>query len=213
MRVHPLLAFLFLSALGCEHDELLAPDPVTQACAGEPAECVSPAELRRCVGGLWQRRACLDLCRSELPSAVAAGCTQPLDGSAACVCHPPGCAADPPVCSGSDSVTRCADGVRGTVTCRELCQQTGEAPLSAGCDFDREQGEERCFCTSEGAPCTGEEWEQCEGAGSLGFCQDGSWTVADCTELCGERKSVGCVFDRARNHGGCLCGQNDAGTG
>jgi hypothetical protein len=106
----------------------------------------------------------------------------------------------------------CEDGLTVEyLPCFDFCQTTPETPLSAGCDFDRELGEERCYCTSEGAACTGTEWDQCEGKDALGRCQDGKWTVIPCAELCGEQESLGCGFVERTDQGQCVCVSLDAG--
>ena len=209
MRVFGCLA---LCLLGCGHDDLLSPGAVTEPCSNEPAECAGIHDLRSCASGLWQKRACLDLCAEQLPGFIAASCQAPLDGPAACVCTPPSCESRPPACDGSHTLTVCEDGLTVEyLPCFDFCQTTPETPLSAGCDFDRELGEERCYCTSEGAACTGTEWDQCEGKDALGRCQDGKWTVIPCAELCGEQESLGCGFVERTDQGQCVCVSLDAG--
>ena len=107
----------------------------------------------------------------------------------------------------------CEAGTVATEFCFELCQATPETPFSAGCDFDRDLGEEKCRCTSEGAACAGTERDQCEGKDSLGRCQDGKWAVIACAELCGEQASIGCGVIERTNQGECICVERDAGTG
>jgi hypothetical protein len=208
MRVFGCLA---LCLLGCGHDEVLSPDPVTEPCSSEPAECAGIHDLRSCVSGLWQERACRDVCREQVPGSTSAWCQAALAGPAACVCTPPSCESRPPVCDGSHTLALCKDGLTVEyLSCFDICQGTPETPFSAGCDFDRELGEDRCYCTSEGAACTGTEWDQCEGTDALGRCQDGKWTVVPCAELCGEPESL-CGFAMRSNQSQCACVGRDAG--
>jgi hypothetical protein len=211
MRLSVCLALLLA---GCGHDELLVPDAAIEPCSNEPAECYGTTKLRSCVNGLWQTRACRDVCRQELPGSTTASCQQPLGGPAACACGVATCGSGFPACQGSHAIFACTDG--GTAfqeLCFDVCQASLETPLSSGCEFDRGLGEERCYCTSEGAACAGTEWDQCEGKEALGRCQDGKWVVIPCVEPCGPEESLGCWFEDRTNRGKCHCAGLEAGAG
>jgi hypothetical protein len=197
-----LALFALSTGSSCGVDESVPLDE----CVNGDSECVAENEIRRCLDGHWYSESCVELCEAD-PRGRHRGCLR-LPGPDECACSGPGrCAGESlGICASSYAIYRCTETRVFAETCDDVCAGRPANPLPAGCAYDRAAGEERCFCTSEGAPCSQPVWDQCVDHVAVLRCESGRWKLHPCADECGARPSLGCEPDVDRNAVVCRCG-------
>jgi hypothetical protein len=181
---------------GCGRDEnpLVGPVVAGGLCNTREAYCQGDSELLACEGRLWTLQSCDELCAAG--GLETLGCRLDRLGRDACACEPPdagsACGSSVRHCLGPQTLFACGDaGEFEELSCEALCAREAPERRSAGC-FHGMLGDDWCFCTLEGTPCTGAIASTCDGYATLMRCVNGIWEHEDCSARCGYTTPARC---------------------
>jgi hypothetical protein len=179
------------------------PVPDARACELDAAECLDSERLRVCVGGVWTLRRCDEDCAARPAGGLSTGCNL-RDGPDDCACSTTqACEGEGPLaCASSRYIVHCESG-RPQIA---LCDCSDPVQVSLGCQYP-DDDQPSCACASLGTPCHDAAWDQCVGDSAIARCEDGIWTVTECTDICAPAPSAGCLFSTLRAESACACEQ------
>lgn len=200
---------------------LVAISVLLAACAGEPSISLPIAEGERCGEGaplctaadellvceqrVWTAKSCDEICAETghhslgcLTTAEEDSCACDVDGESLCGGHSP-------VCTGWNELATCGGEDWIYTDCGEYCAGLDPPMNSLGCAGPQVRGPPTgCVCTLEGMPCS-DIGPVCDGPYYTARCEEGVWTLEDCTDLACDEGSHGRCEPWGDEGASCVC--------
>jgi hypothetical protein len=176
-RMFPCFAVAVM--LGCSDSEPPLLYELGDPCRSAYDSCLDDDSVQSCESGVWVERDCAGVCAELGPAYGPAGCDQE------CVCElldPSGCTPSETMCVDITTVAVCDDAQELQPTpCSDICADAGLDEV--GClEVD---GEQSCWCTSEGTPCEPSSMPTCVDDYTIATCEAGAWAFVECEVVCG----------------------------
>jgi hypothetical protein len=166
--------------LGCTEHQARLLDELGDPCRSAYKPCLDDDSARSCESNVWVERDCASVCAEVGPAYGPAGCDRE------CVCElldPSGCTPNEATCVDESTVAVCDEVQQLQPTpCSDVCAGAGLDEV--GC-LENEEGEQSCWCTSEGTPCDPSSMPTCVDDATIAVCQMGEWAFVECQMVCG----------------------------
>jgi hypothetical protein len=166
--------------LGCTEHQARLLYELGDPCRSAHKLCLDDDSALSCESNVWVERDCASVCAELGPAYGPAGCDRE------CVCElldPSGCTPNEATCVDESTVAVCDEAQQLQPTpCSDVCADAGLDEV--GC-LENEEGEQSCWCTSEGAPCEPSSMPTCVDDATIAVCQMGAWAFVECQMVCG----------------------------